>query len=297
MINLIKMDVYRLLKTKSYYVMIIVTALLSIFLIAMLNLGIQMQQSVNEEVIELESDELLEYTDTTNNGIVIGVQVDASEEWIYDDIYFTDYINENLQGGLLLILCVIFVPIYVNAEQKNGYIKNVAGQLKNKGTLVLSKLVAIALEVLTIFVVFTVVSAICGKIEFKDRFIFNDLATSFKILTLQYLLYFAMSSIVMAITLICRSSAVGITYGILSTMGVVGSILYAFTTIFNKYLNLKNFNIQDYTVGTCITQIGNTEISNIFANNVAIKSITVSVIFIVIPTIISMLCMQRRDVK
>lgn len=316
MINLIKMDVYRLLKTKSYYVMIVIMALLSAFSIVMLKIDIEWQRKENKNVIQIEEEdtrdtsqstvivtdieieeELLEYSDANDNEIVIGLQSDLNKEWVYSNIDFKDYINNSIQGVVLLLFCVIFVPIYVNAEQKNGYIKNIAGQLKNKGMLVLSKLIVVALQVLTIFGVFVIVSAIAGKIEFGDSFTFCNLRTTFKILGIQYVLHVAMSIIIMAITLISRSVAAGITYGILSSMGLIGSIINGGIAIISKYLKLREFNIIEYTVGTCITQMCNTEITNILANEVAIKSITVSVIFIVIPTVISMLCIQRRDVK
>lgn len=296
MINLIKMDLYRLFKTKSYYVMIVVTALLAIFAIFMLNEDILFQQSMQEkgndnskyEQEMLEKDNM---TEVSSEGFTIGIYVETKEEWIYNKIDFADYLNVNFASNLVMILCV-FVSIYVNGEQKNGYIKNIAGQLEKRSMLVLSKLVAVSVEVFSMLLVFVLISAISGKIAFGDKLICSSVISLLKLLGIEYVLHLATSSTVMAITLIFRSSGVGITYGLLDSMGLVASILGIINVFANKIFKFKDFDVLEYTVRGCITKLSVT-----FTTEVIIKSLIISIAFISISTILAMISMQKRDVK
>ena len=58
----------------------------------------------------------------------------------------------------------IFAAIFTNADYKNGYIKNIAGQFPRREQLVASKFIVIAFQVLVMVVVFTISIVVSGYV-------------------------------------------------------------------------------------------------------------------------------------
>lgn len=54
----------------------------------------------------------------------------------------------HLSSGMFALFNVIFLIIFVTADQKNGYIKNIGGQVKRRYRLIVAKWVAAAVYVL-----------------------------------------------------------------------------------------------------------------------------------------------------
>jgi len=147
---------------------------------------------------------------------------------------FSDYYITNLE--IISDDYVATTTLY-NSEEKlttvilqNGYIKNIAGQLNNRGMLVLSKLAAVAVQVLIIFAVFIFSAAVMGKICWGDKLVFESVSDFAKVFGIHYLLHFSFASLVTALTILVRGSGLGMTFGILCSTGIT-SLLYAFADI------------------------------------------------------------------
>lgn len=287
MLNLIKMDLYRLFRTKSFWIMIAVTIFVAFFSVFMTNFELTSKQDTVIDMANASvSDVPPEEADVT-----FGVYVDTNPEWA-DRIDFTDLVNSNICGQLLAILCVIFPPIFVNGEQKNGYIKNIAGHYHNRGILVLSKLVAVAVQVLVIFAVFFISAAIMGRICWGDNLVFDDIGGFAKISSVHFLLHYAFAALVTAITILMRGSGLGITFGVLSTTGVT-TLLYAFTDIIIHKCGVSDeFSISRYFIESCIGIVG-TDLSGGDLTRV----IAVGAVFLTASALISMTVMQKRDIR
>lgn len=135
MFNLIKMDIHRLFYSKSTWVIFFFVAVLSVFSVTMTNTDIHMMKeepSATEETMDERQ---------------IGISVEADSEWVDGDIEIGSIISVEMRSALLAILCVIFTALFINAEQKNGYIKNIAGQFPRREKLVASKFIAIAFQI------------------------------------------------------------------------------------------------------------------------------------------------------
>lgn len=106
MMNLIKMNVYRLFKTKAFYIIMAVMAFLVVFMSFMIN------------------------------GIDGGASAD--EITILDSMSFT-----NLFVG---IMSAVFAVIFISADANTGYIKNIGGQVAFRSSLILAKAVALLIS-------------------------------------------------------------------------------------------------------------------------------------------------------
>lgn len=287
MLNLIRMDLHRLVRIKSFWVMIAVTVCVSLFSVYMTHFDATTQNDMVVNMADMSVSEI----PPEEADVVFGISVDTKSEWA-DKIDFTDLINSNFAGNMLAILCAIFPPIFVNGEQKNGYIKNIAGQLNNRGMLVLSKLTAVAVQVLIIFAVFIFSAAVMGKICWGDKLVFESVSDFAKVFGIHYLLHFSFASLVTALTILVRGSGLGMTFGILCSTGIT-SLLYAFADILlHKCGVSEEFTISSYFIENCITVV-----SPDLSGGDLTRVIAVGAVFLAVSALTAMTVMQKRDIR
>lgn len=281
MLNLIKMDLHRLFRIKSFWIMILTTLILTIFGTYMTYFG-----STNYEPIVSSNNMALEAPD-----VQIGFGVRIKPEWA-NKVDFNELFNSNIQGNMLAILCAIFTVIFVNGDQKNGYIKNIAGQFSNKGMLVLSKLVAVAVQLLVIFIVYSVTSALIGKICWGDKLVFDAVSDFVKLFSIQYFLHFSFASLISAFTIILKSGSLAMTFGIFSAAGIT-SLLHSLIDILLHKCNVsKEFSISNYFIENCIKTFSIDLNSDDFT-----RIVIVGIAVFIASTFASMLIMQKRDIR
>lgn len=288
MLNLMRMDLHRLVRTFSFWVMIGVTIFIAFFSAYMTDYDVNSQDdTVVGSTGFFESE-----TSPEDADVIFGIHMETDPSWADGNIDFTDYINSNMSSLLLAILCVIFPPLFVNAEQKNGFVKNIAGQLPNRGMLILSKLFTAAVQVLVIFGVFTMSTAVMGAVLWGDRLVLESVSDFTKIFGLHYLLHFSFASFAIALTVLLRSAGFSMTFGILCTTGIT-SLLYGFVNILiQRGGGPADFNIGSYTLESCIA-IVNAELSGADLTRVII----VGAAFLIVSALCGMMVMHKRDVR
>ena len=102
------------------------------FLIILLDAGAQIVQELVRQLM-----------DNINVGMMVTLPTEPGEKVTVYDIFFA-----NSQGKLYALLLVIFTVLFSTADISSGYIKNIGGQVRNRGTLIFSR--AIALAVFTV---------------------------------------------------------------------------------------------------------------------------------------------------
>jgi len=115
MINLIKMNVYRLFRTKLFYILLIVSLLLSA-LIYTIESDLEEQQ-LDQTVIEQENLDIIEDGEA-QFGMTVSSNINDNS------LPIEDRYSELATSGLLLIIVGIFAVIFADEERKHGFIKN-----------------------------------------------------------------------------------------------------------------------------------------------------------------------------
>lgn len=280
MLNLIKMDLYRLFRSITTWIMCLVTIGMVVFTVSMTKYDL----SLMKEDIAVDRAEVGTNITDEEIEVVIGITADTKDEWVTGDIEFSDLLNTQIGSGTFLILVSIFVTLFVCAEQKNGYIKNIAGQFPNRAVLVLSKTVAVGVQVLFLFLVLTVAMFITGKICFGSSLVLGSAGDLLKALGGQYVLHFAFASLILCLSILFNSSALSMTLGILVSCKVT-SLLYALTERFGA-------DISKYAVEVNVTRYAQVtdrgEILTMLLSAVAVIVVAIGLAAIV---------MQKRDVK
>ncbi len=281
MFNLIKMDMHRLFRSTSTWITLLLVVILAVFSVVMTNVDIKMAEDDPSSLI----------TETTEEPQP-GIYVEANPEWVKGNIEIGDIISTEMRSGLLAILSAVFAAIFANAEQKNGYIKNIAGQFPRRGSLIISKFVAIAIQIFLMMILFTVVTVITCFILWGDRFYLDSFTPILKFLGTQYLLHLGFAALIMFFSILTRSTAFSMTAGILVCAGFAVPIYSIINKLVTDIKPNLNFNIGDYMIDRNISQISLAATSDIM-----IRGIFVGIIFAAVSVLLAMFTIQKRDVR
>ena len=150
MFNMVKMDLMRMFKSKSIFIIGIIFALMIFATSAMLKTIYE-----DEKLSQLIEQSEQSADDNTNVGMSISIAPGADGKIsILDDLY------GNTSGKLMALFMVIFTVIYASADYTSGFVKNIAGQVKNRGMLVVSKAICLFVYTLIFFLFYILVQII-----------------------------------------------------------------------------------------------------------------------------------------
>lgn len=238
MLNLIKMDLYRMFRTKSLYVICIVLAAALLFTTILCKTDYEILNEADavqqEQVAELT-------TENINVGMMVTLPTEPGEKVTVFDIFFG-----NSQGKFYALFLVIFVVLFSTADISSGYIKNIGGQVQSRGALAISR--AIALAVFTIMTlagvfVFQAVAngIIFGYLEWGDaRAILLYFAT-------EVVLHYALVLICMTIAVTLKNNVISMVIAVCLTMNVM-TIVYGLVNNAIQKMGIQNFQIYEYTI-------------------------------------------------
>ena len=234
MLNLLKMDLYRLFHSFSTWIMCLVTIGMAVFVVSMTKLEVSDIQSGGTET-QIETGTKITDTEVQIN---LGISAYFSTEWATGEVPFTEIFSTQVATGLFLVVLSIFVALYVCAEHKNGYIKNIAGQFPNRSLLVISKVIAVGVQVLLMFLVLTVAMYVTGKVCYGSRFVFGSFGEFLKMFFGQYVLHYTFAAVILFLGVVSHSSALSMTIGILISckfLSIVYALVERFWTDVTKY--------------------------------------------------------------
>lgn len=236
------MDLYRMFRMKSFFVIGIALLIGTFFTTSMSLLDHNMMKEELEKNPQAYEQELNSAEEEpVNLGMEVTLPTRAGElVTVYDQIY------ANLHGKFIALFMVIFAVLFTASDISSGYIKNIGGQMKNRGNLILSKAVALFVyTVMTMFfylIVQTVAQIVCFRnLEtgpLKELMIY---------LAVQTLLHYALLLICMAITIITRSKVFSMSFAVLFCMNVM-VILYSTMDKVIAKLGVEDFELIRYTV-------------------------------------------------
>ncbi len=262
MLNVIKMDFYRLFKTKSFYI----TQIIYLAVCALNIWSYSMIQNMSS---------------SSDNGIVITTT---------STFVFSDYMNTLLCGGTAILFVVIFTVIFCGGEFKKGYIKNIASIVSKKQYIIISKTIIILFYTLIMHILTIIVGYVgVGLIAQEDTSI--DLSKLFIIAGIEILLCMAIALIVEAIFMLTRKSIIAMIGGIVYIY--VGGIVYIFLNfLVSHFTKYDDFDISKYTA------LGNMTINiNFSASHTDfIRSMIVGVIITAIGITLSIISINKKDI-
>lgn len=314
MLNMIKMDVYRMFRTKSMYVIWIIllaSALLTSFLSKIdydaVNKEWERQQAVEsqadtdtdmqavdvvnaQDIEEQQADnsnkEQLsqQNTDNVNIGMSVELPTEPGKKVTVMDVFFS-----NAQGKFYALFLVIFAVMFATADIKSGYIKNIGGQVSQRGMLIVSRAVALALFTAITFAGIFVFQAAANMLAFKCV-VWGNWKEIIPYFLTELTLHYAFVLICMAIAVIIKNNVISMTLSVCLTMNIM-SIVYAFIDYVVNRSGHHNFSIYKYTVTGRMAMLP----MNAGREDI-ISSMCVAATFIIIMLSLSSYIFQKRDI-
>ena len=314
MLNMIKMDVYRMFRTKSMYVIWIIllaSALITSFLSkidydaankewekqqavesqADTDTDMQAADVVNAQDIEQQQaadsnkEQLSQQnTDNVNLGMSVELPTEPGKKVTVMDVFFS-----NAQGKFYALFLVIFAVMFATADIKSGYIKNIGGQVSQRGMLIVSRAVVLALFTAITFAGIFVFQAAANMLAFKCV-VWGNWKEIIPYFLTELTLHYAFVLICMAIAVIIKNNVISMTLSVCLTMNIM-SIVYALIDYVGNRVGLHNFNIYKYTVTGRMAMLP----MNAGREDV-ISSVCVAAAFIIIMLSLSSYIFQKRDI-
>ena len=291
MLNLIRMNLFRMVRTKG---VIIVFALLMGFSVLSGSMSAYDSEETAKAIEEQKTSVQQE-----NQGLVVeengekiadvGITIQTPIE---EDGSLSDYIFiycEELSSGILLLFILIGAVLFFRGDEKCGFLKNIAGQTRHKYNIFFSKLIAVGIYTFVCMVCYMFVEYIVFNtlIEVDINFGVEHIPEALKVFALEYLIHMALISGLLLITELTKSTAASITIGILSVMGICGMF---FSGIVQKIFH-TNFNIAKYYLTTSMSNI------NIGMDGDIIKlALGVGITFFVIYNIPNVYWFSQKDI-
>lgn len=283
MFNMIKMELYRLIHTRSAYVIWIVLAATMLFTNMMTKDELQMtdtEVSAQQEVMA----EDISGEEAENIGLMVTVPTGPGEKvTVFDMVY------GNVRGKILALFLVIFSVMFAAADFNGGYVKNIGGQVRNRAALVVAKGAAVMVYAVATLGFYVGCQAVWNQVLF-GYVKWGDGSALLTYLGIEMVLHCALSVMAVAMTVLLKSSVLSMTIGICCCMNVQ-VLLYRFLDRLLAKAGVEDVQVFHATV------IGNMIRLPMSPGGKEITiALTAGAVFLVVALAISGLVFQKRDI-
>mgnify|MGYP005841232993 FL=1 len=283
MLNMIRMELYRMFKTKSMYVIWLVLAVGILF-----TTGLSADEMKTYTMEEKQ--EMYEYatgqreSETVNLGMDVTVPTKPGDTVSVFDLFYG-----NIKGKFLALFMVIFAVLYSTADMTSGFVKNIAGQVRDRRRLVFAKGVSLFVYTVLTMLIFTGIQTVSNALFF-DEFVFGPVKEFLQYAGIQTLLHFAFLMIVMCIAIVLRNNVISMMLSVCLCMNVL-VIFYSFLDNLIAKAHIKNFHVLEYTVTGNISFLE----TNVTAK-MAVTALAVSIAFIIVMIEVCSTVFKKKDI-
>lgn len=283
MLNMIRMELYRMFKTKSLYVIWLVLAAGILF-----TTGLSADEMKTYTMEEKQ--EMYEYatgqreSETVNLGMDVTVPTKPGDTVSVFDLFYG-----NIKGKFLALFMVIFAVLYSTADMTSGFVKNIAGQVRDRRRLVFAKGVSLFVYTVLTMLIFTGIQTVSNALFF-DEFVFGPVKEFLQYAGIQTLLHFAFLMIVMCIAIVLRNNVISMMLSVCLCMNVL-VIFYSFLDNLIAKAHIKNFHVLEYTVTGNISFLE----TNVTAK-MAVTALAVSIAFVIVMIEVCSTVFKKRDI-
>lgn len=279
MLKLIKMDLYRMFHTKAFYVV-------WIFLAATIAFSTVMTKEDYKYMQEEAAKGQLETVSEGNLTVGLNVTIPTKPG---EKVTVSDQIFANMQSKFVALFLVIFTVLFSTADITSGYIKNIGGQVKERGNLILSKAVALLIyTVLTLFF-YLGIQAICQYAVFGVSK-WGDMEMFWRYFGTEAALHYGLVLVCMAMAIILRSNMLSMTLSVCLCVNVL-TIVYSAVDKVLLDMGVKDFSVIEHTISGKISLLSMTPKASDCVNALGIAGI-----FGILAVLLTILVFRRRDI-
>lgn len=279
MLKLIKMDLYRMFHTKAFYVVWIFLAATIAFSTVMTKEDYKYMQ---EEAVKGQLESVSE--GNLNVGLNVTIPTKPGEKvTVFDQVF------ANMQSKFVALFLVIFAVLFSTADITSGYIKNIGGQVKERGNLILSKAIVLLIYTgLTLFL-YLVIQAICQYAVFGASK-WGDMEMFWRYFGTEAVLHYGLVLICMAVAIILKNNMLSMTLSVCLCVNVL-TIVYSVVDKVLRDMGVKDFSFIEHTVSGKISLLSMTpKVSD------CVNAIGIAGGFGLLAVLLTILVFRRRDI-
>jgi len=316
MLRVLRTDLYRLFRSKSFYVYpVVVTFVLIISVIFSFKTTDETQEAAKAEqaglvVVSSEENDIDEETEGVRKTPIAEFEAGFNDGY-RGEIGYTDQngkyvyigweaLTESFYDGFTIFFIGMILVIFATSETRKGFIKNSTGCIKDRSYMVMSKIivgitimVCYVLEYVALSSIFTVIRAVVNGSSIRWKSLPSGSGPKyFGFVLTCFVIFIAIITILELMHEITGSRALGIViaFGLTSTLleqlahGVVELLRFLFDI-------LRDFDIGKYLLMENIVEGYNSEH---YHPEIAL---TMSLIYIVVGIILSIVIIRKKDIK
>ena len=279
MLKLIKMDLYRMLHTKAFYVV-------WIFLAATIAFSTVMTKEDYKYMQEEAAKGQLESVSEGNLNVGLNVTIPTKPG---EKVTVFDQVFANMQSKFVALFLVIFAVLFSTADITSGYIKNIGGQVKERGNLILSKAIVLLIYTgLTLFL-YLVIQAICQYAVFGASK-WGDMEMFWRYFGTEAVLHYGLVLICMAVAIILKNNMLSMTLSVCLCVNVL-TIVYSVVDKVLRDMGVKDFSFIEHTVSGKISLLSMTP--KVYD---CVNAIGIAGGFGLLAVLLTILVFRRRDI-
>lgn len=273
MLNVMKMDLYRLFKSRMAWIMLLILYVMTV--------TTMFTQHSDYELLRSDpafSEQFLQRFPVMQSG---------SGEEVVDTYYMFSHVLQSSIGYAIAFLVVLFTVLFAGAENSSGFIKNIAGQPSIRHRTILSKCLSIfvfsGMALLSIFI-----AALFGSQVFFGYIYFGMYALPDVLLfwLAQWLLNAALGIVILCLSELIKNQAVSTAIGAMLSIGVARLI----TNNLDDYFQFSNFSFNSLLITFTKEDLP------IPLNGGAYEqALALGCVYILLAVAVSILSMKKRD--
>ncbi len=240
MLNLIRMHLYRMARSISLWIVMVIMVASCAFSSCMQIVSLDITGPLWPDYEESESGFGLFFSPPA------GKYGEAAS--------FLEFYSSDLSSGILLVFLSIACAIFYGEEIKSGFLKNITGQTRDKTDIFWSKVIFTILLTLFMMLLYGIAKFIGLKLLFPKEYTLRFASECWPaipfILVGNFILHLAFAGGIVLLTMLSRSTTVGSIVGIFTALGLPGGVLGMMEESYNvelvKYLittNVHNMRI------------------------------------------------------
>ena len=281
MLNIIKMDLYRMLKTKSMYVIWIVLAAILLITTSLCKTDYELLT----EKDAMKQEQVTEPTvDNINVGMMVTLPTEPGEKVTVYDIFYA-----NSQGKFYALFLVIFTVLFSSADIGSGYIKNIGGQVRSRRNLIFSKASVLFVYTTVTMLLYFIIQIIAQQMYF-GYLEWGNGSELLRYFGIQILLHYALVLISMAIAVVLNSNVFSMTIVICLCMNTM-IVLYGVINHLIQKAGVENFQILKYTVTGKIALLSMSP-----TNKECLTAVVIAAAFGIVVTLLTAWVFRKRDI-
>ncbi len=268
MFNMLRMDLRRLFKSRNFYIILSVTAVLLIMVTVMA------YAIADPETMDAMEEQGAEITESDR----------MMSEYI-QNMSQLDLMHETLGSGFLLVMTGIGMTLFVNGDFSNGFIKNICCIMPRRRDYVLSK-IALAGIYSGIITVLSVLLMLLSPVLIHMYPVPDSVSQILRYILWMWLPHWAFALMALALVLLTRNTTLGIILSLVAGSGLTVALVSALGRLL-RWPPLEQVFLAAVVKGVYVPQNGVTQGWMILACTVA---------WMVVYGIGSLLSMEKRDI-